>query len=201
MVSQNEALTKDQPNLEGYRLNSGWRADRPSATTAGPSFSGPLREVLDLEQTASPAFTNRKTRTGKKVTVRPARRQYPGLAIATGNPGASDLLMYGAVTITFSAMEVHRRGELVPLTRKEFQALADFLKNARRVISRDELLNEVWGYEAYPCTHGRQPHSTGCARTWSPNRPFPNTFELCMAWDTSSCHRQSHSQIYFCEWW
>jgi DNA-binding response OmpR family regulator len=26
------------------------------------------------------------------------------------------------------------------------------IKNARRAISRDELLNEVWGYENYPCT-------------------------------------------------
>jgi len=26
------------------------------------------------------------------------------------------------------------------------------IHNARRVISRDELLNEVWGYENYPCT-------------------------------------------------
>ena len=38
------------------------------------------------------------------------------------------------------------------LTCKEFKTLENFIKNPRRVISRDELLNEVWGYENYPCT-------------------------------------------------
>jgi len=34
----------------------------------------------------------------------------------------------------------------------EFKVLKFFVSNPRRVISRDELLNEVWGYENYPCT-------------------------------------------------
>ncbi|HEY6767299.1 MAG TPA: helix-turn-helix domain-containing protein, partial [Candidatus Sulfotelmatobacter sp.] len=34
----------------------------------------------------------------------------------------------------------------------EFKTLKYFMQNARRAISRDELLNEVWGYENYPCT-------------------------------------------------
>jgi DNA-binding response OmpR family regulator len=38
------------------------------------------------------------------------------------------------------------------LTSKEFKLLAYLIKNPRRVISRGELLNEVWGYENYPCT-------------------------------------------------
>jgi DNA-binding response OmpR family regulator len=54
--------------------------------------------------------------------------------------------------VCFSAMEIHRKGRPVTLTYKEFQTLAYLIKNARRVISRDELLNEVWGYECYPCT-------------------------------------------------
>jgi DNA-binding response OmpR family regulator len=49
-------------------------------------------------------------------------------------------------------MEVHRNGQSVALTRKEFKTLEYLIKNARRVISRDELLNMVWGYEHYPCT-------------------------------------------------
>jgi len=49
-------------------------------------------------------------------------------------------------------MEIHRNGRLVTLTSKEFKLLAYLIKNPRRVISRDELLNEVWGYENYPCT-------------------------------------------------
>jgi hypothetical protein len=68
------------------------------------------------------------------------------------NPGFTDTFEFGRVTGCFSTMEIHRNGQPVTLTCKEFQTLAYLIKNARRVISRDELLNEVWGYENYPCT-------------------------------------------------
>ena len=69
-----------------------------------------------------------------------------------GNPGVTDTFEFGGVKGCFSTMEVHRNGRPVILTYKEFKTLAYFIKNPRRVISRDELLNEVWGYENYPCT-------------------------------------------------
>jgi len=59
---------------------------------------------------------------------------------------------FGDVTVNFSTMEALRQGEPVVLTAKEFKTLKYLIQNARRVISRDELLNEVWGYENYPCT-------------------------------------------------
>jgi DNA-binding response OmpR family regulator len=68
------------------------------------------------------------------------------------SPSAADMFVFGEVAISFSAMEARRNGQLVPLTRKEFKTLAYLIKNAGRVISRDELLNEVWGYQSYPCT-------------------------------------------------
>jgi DNA-binding response OmpR family regulator len=69
-----------------------------------------------------------------------------------GNPRAPDTFEFGGVTACFSTMEIHRNGRPVTLTRKEFKTLAYLIKNARRVISRDELLNEVWGHQCYPCT-------------------------------------------------
>ena len=68
------------------------------------------------------------------------------------NPTATDTFEFGGVTGCFSTMEVHRNGRPVTLTGKEFKTLAYFIKNPRRVISRAELLNEVWGCENYPCT-------------------------------------------------
>jgi DNA-binding response OmpR family regulator len=59
---------------------------------------------------------------------------------------------FGDVTVNFSTMEASRKREPVVLTTKEFETLKYFIQNARRVISRDELLNKVWGYENYPCT-------------------------------------------------
>jgi DNA-binding response OmpR family regulator len=68
------------------------------------------------------------------------------------NPNATDTFEFGGVTGCFSTMEVHRNGRPVILRSKEFKTVAYLIKNPRRVISRDELLNEVWGYENYPCT-------------------------------------------------
>jgi len=68
------------------------------------------------------------------------------------NPNTPDTFVFGGVTGCFSTMEIHRNGRPVILTRREFKTLAYLIKNPRRVISRDELLNEVWGYENYPCT-------------------------------------------------
>jgi hypothetical protein len=61
-------------------------------------------------------------------------------------------LAFGNVRVDFCAMEALRQGEPVLLTTKEFRTLEYLVQNAPRVISRDELLNEVWGYENYPCT-------------------------------------------------
>lgn len=61
-------------------------------------------------------------------------------------------LAFGDVRVNFLSMEVHRNGEPVALTALEFKTLKYFLLNPRRVISRDELLNEVWGYQNYPRT-------------------------------------------------
>jgi len=68
------------------------------------------------------------------------------------NLNATDTFEFGGVRGCFSAMEIHRNGRLVSLTCKEFKTLEYLIKNPRRVISRDELLNEVWGYRNYPCT-------------------------------------------------
>jgi DNA-binding response OmpR family regulator len=67
-------------------------------------------------------------------------------------PSAGDTFEFGEVTVCFSTMEIHRQGRPVILTSKEFKTLAYLIKNARKVISRDEMLNEVWGYQCYPCT-------------------------------------------------
>ena len=62
------------------------------------------------------------------------------------------------VEVNFSRMELHRAGQLVPLTPQEFKMLRFFLNNPERVISRTELLNEVWGYNNYPTTRTVDTH-------------------------------------------
>ena len=60
--------------------------------------------------------------------------------------------IFADVIVDFFKAEITRGGEKIPVTRKEFKTLEFLTKNAQRVISRDELLDKVWGYENYPCT-------------------------------------------------
>src|SRR5690242_20802609 len=70
----------------------------------------------------------------------------------TVRTGTSDVVTFAGVSVDFTKMEVLRDGQLIGLTAQEFKTLKFLVQNAERVISRDELLNEVWGYQNYPST-------------------------------------------------
>jgi DNA-binding response OmpR family regulator len=93
------------------------------------------------------------------------------------NPNATDTFQFGAVTGCFSTMEIHRNGRPVILTCKEFKTLAYLIKNPGRVISRDELLNEVWGYENYPCTRTVDNHILRLRRKLETEPAHPKHFQ------------------------
>jgi DNA-binding response OmpR family regulator len=59
---------------------------------------------------------------------------------------------FGDVAVDLEQMEVVRAGTPVSLTAQEFKLLRYFFENPMRVISRQQLLTEVWGYESYPTT-------------------------------------------------
>ena len=67
-------------------------------------------------------------------------------------PSVTDKFSFDDILIDFSKMEIMREGKSVALTAQEFKTLKFLVQNAERVITRDELLNEVWGYHNYPST-------------------------------------------------
>jgi len=62
------------------------------------------------------------------------------------------VVSFDGISADFKKMEVKRDGQPVVLTAQEFKTFHFLVQNADRVISRDELLNEVWGYQNYPST-------------------------------------------------
>jgi len=70
----------------------------------------------------------------------------------TTRTATGDVVAFDGISADFTKMEVTRDGQIVGLTAQEFKTLKFFVQNAERVISRDELLNEVWGYQNYPST-------------------------------------------------
>jgi hypothetical protein len=71
----------------------------------------------------------------------------------SGNVDGCKITRFADVRVDFTRMKVSRvSGENIALTKQEFKTLKCFLSNPERVISRDELLKEAWGYQNYPST-------------------------------------------------
>jgi two-component system alkaline phosphatase synthesis response regulator PhoP len=66
--------------------------------------------------------------------------------------GGGETFRFGDVTIDFRKAEVVKGNTPLDLSALEFKLLRYFIEHRGAVLSRDELLNEVWGYEAMPST-------------------------------------------------
>lgn len=67
-------------------------------------------------------------------------------------PVVQSLYRFGNCQVDFKKMTIRRGEDPVVLTAHEFKLLKFFTENAERVLTRDVLLNEVWGYNSYPTT-------------------------------------------------
>jgi DNA-binding response OmpR family regulator len=79
----------------------------------------------------------------------PVPMQAPAL-VAT--PAPSPHLRFGEVQLDLATRTVERRGKVVALTHLEFELLSYLCQNGARVLSRDQLLRQVWGTSGSPRT-------------------------------------------------
>jgi DNA-binding response OmpR family regulator len=73
-------------------------------------------------------------------------------------PAAIEHLYFEDIVVDFRRMEVVRGSATVALTPQEFKLLKYLSQNQDRVLSRDQLLNDVWGYNSYPSTRTVDSH-------------------------------------------
>jgi DNA-binding response OmpR family regulator len=69
-----------------------------------------------------------------------------GLIRCASRISPENLYVFEDVMVDFSKTEITRGGEKITVTAKEFKTLEFLTKNPGRMISRDELLDKVWGY-------------------------------------------------------
>ena len=70
----------------------------------------------------------------------------------TATTAQDSILRFGDIEVNFDKQEATRHGTRVDLTGKEFDVLRLLAQNRGRIVTRDRLLDEVWGYEHYPTT-------------------------------------------------
>ena len=151
------------PRLPGKELCRAFKTQAPSVPVVVLSANADVEDkVLLLELGADDYVT--KPFSPKELLARVRRAMRRTEPSATNghaqnpSPSASqpavshDVLVFGDVRIDFTSMEATRSGKRLTLTAQEFKLLKFFSVSPNHVVSRDKLLNEVWGYENYPST-------------------------------------------------
>ena len=83
---------------------------------------------------------------------------------------------FGDVRVDFRRAEVFRGDEPVTLSALEFKLLAYFIENRGALLTRDELLDKVWGYDAMPVTRTVDVHVGSLRQKLERNPSHPELF-------------------------
>jgi DNA-binding response OmpR family regulator len=137
-------------------------------------------KVLLLELGADDYVTKPFSPKELLARVRRAMRRNGQLAETSAVPAVPgtrhELLSFGENQVDFTSMVVMRGAKSVTLTAQEFKLLKYFANSPCRVISREELLNEVWGYENYPNTRTVDNHVLRLRQKLEPDPVNPRYF-------------------------
>ena len=71
---------------------------------------------------------------------------------SAGKSARLDTFHFGDITVDFKKGQVRRQGKVVDLTPRELRLLQFFIEHRGEVVSRETLLDAVWGYDAAPLT-------------------------------------------------
>jgi DNA-binding response OmpR family regulator len=168
------------PGLSGKELCRSLKAEMPSVPIVVLSANADVDDkVVLLELGADDYVTKPFSPKELLARVRRAMRRNIKKQQAAGNAeGATprDLLIFGDVEIDFTSMEAKRSGNPVSMTAQEFKLLRFLSRSTDRVISREELLNEVWGYQNYPSTRTVDNHILRLRQKLEPDPAHPRFF-------------------------
>lgn len=88
-------------------------------------------------------------------------------------PPTAEVYTFGDVRVDSRRAEVTRNGQPIELAAREYHLLRYLIEHREATISRDELLNEVWGYDAMPTTRTVDVHIGLLRQKLEPNPRHP----------------------------
>ena len=135
------------PKLSGYEICRKMRSDGVNTpilmlTARGDEGDRVLGLDLGADDYVSKPFSLRELMARVRALLRRARPA----------PALLNQLRVNDATIDFRSYEARKGGEPLEMTRREFQVLRVLASRPGEVISRSELLDQVWGLDAYPTT-------------------------------------------------
>jgi DNA-binding response OmpR family regulator len=141
------------PRMSGLEVCKEVKARRPSIPIIMLTARGQeIDKVVGLELGADDYVT-------KPFSIRELMARIKAvLRRVTPQGAAPDVYRFGEVEVNVRGNEVRRAGSVVELSAKEFALLAYFIAHPGETLSRDRLLDAVWGYQNYPNTRTVDTH-------------------------------------------
>ncbi len=141
------------PRMSGLDVCKQLKARRPSIpvimlTARGQEVDKVVGLELGADDYVTKPFSIRELLARVKAVLRRARTL----------PREQERVSFGDVEVDLRTYQVQRRGKPVEFSAKEFELLKYFLCHPGEALSRDRLLDEVWGYEHYPTTRTVDAH-------------------------------------------
>jgi len=156
------------PRMSGLDVCKQLKATRPSLpiimlTARGQEIDKVVGLELGADDYVTKPFSIRELMARVKAVL---RRVSPPTPVA-------EVYRFSDVEVNIRSNEVRRSGKLVDLSSKEFALLAYFISNPAETLSRDRLLDAVWGYENYPNTRTVDTHIVHLRQKLEPNPEEP----------------------------
>lgn len=165
------------PGMPGRELCREFKAISPGVPIIVVSANADVDDkVLLLELGADDYVTKPFSPKELLARVRRAMRRAAQPAAAAGSAAPRSTYSFADLVVNIDSMEVRRAGKAITMTAQEFRVLKYFLEHAGKVITRDELLNEVWGYHNYPTTRTVDNHILRLRQKLEPDPSRPRFF-------------------------
>ena len=141
------------PKMSGLDVCKQLKAKRPSIPVIMLTARGQeVDKVVGLELGADDYVT-------KPFSIRELIARVKAVLRRTQTlPKDQERYGFGDVEVNLRSYQVARRGKAVEFSAKEFELLKYFLCHPGETLSRDRLLDEVWGYDNYPTTRTVDAH-------------------------------------------
>jgi len=156
------------PRMSGLDVCKQLKARRPSLpiimlTARGQEIDKVVGLELGADDYVTKPFSIRELMARVKAVLR---------RVSTHAP-APEVYRFSDVEVNVRSNEVLRAGTAVDLSAKEFALLAYFVAHPAETLSRDRLLDAVWGYENYPNTRTVDTHIVHLRQKLEPNPEEP----------------------------
>jgi DNA-binding response OmpR family regulator len=166
------------PYMPGKEVCRAFKAHTASVPVIVLSANNEVEDkVLLLELGADDYVTKPFSPKELLARVRRAMRRRTGQLPDTSSPGIPhEVLAFDEVLVDFTSMVATRGAKSLTFTAQEYKLLKYFANSPSRVISREELLNEVWGYQNYPTTRTVDNHVLRLRQKLEPDPANPRYF-------------------------